>query len=100
MNGKALTQSIVNHLSENGTLSVFERFTATRIGAPLAYTSTSLYWYDYFAMALRLLVSGVPASLIPVRNASAWRYAANVNALRQLEITLPSSVVARINEIY
>lgn len=92
--------AMVDHFSENRTLAVFERFTASRIGAPLAYTSTSLFWYDYFAMALRLLVAGVPASEIPVRNASAWRYAANAKALRHLDISLPPSVVARINEIY
>lgn len=93
-------QEMVNHFNANKVLSVFERFTATRIGAPLAYASTSLYWYDYFALALRLLVAGVPASEIPVRTASAWRYAANANALQQLGIALPPSVVARINEIY
>ena len=93
-------KELIDYLNRSAAIGFFERFTATRIGAPFAYASTSLYWYDYFALALRLLVNGVPASQIPVRNASAWRYSVNVAAISDLKIALPDTVVSRINEAF
>ena len=93
-------KAVVDHLNASGTLGFFERFTATRIGAPLAYASTLQYWHHYFAQALRLLVSGVSAAQIPVRNASVWRYSANAGAIKSLGMELPETVVSRIHEIF
>jgi ABC-type uncharacterized transport system substrate-binding protein len=91
---------IINHLNESHTVGFFERFTATQRGAPFAYASTSLIWQDYFALAIKLLVSGVEPSQVPIRNVTAWRYAANAVAARDLGLVLPDSVISRIHAIY
>lgn len=91
---------IINHLNETYTVGFFERFTATQRGAPFAYASTSLLWQDYFALAIKLVVNGVEPSQVPIRNVSAWRYAANAAAIQDLGLALPESVVSRIHAIY
>ena len=91
---------IAARLNSHRTIGLFERFNAVSLGAAFGYEDTSYNWYAPFALAIRLLASGVPADSVPVRTPDAWKFAANLATLRRLNVEVPITVSVQLGRVF
>jgi ABC-type uncharacterized transport system substrate-binding protein len=92
--------AITEYLAEQGVLSYYERFTPLIGVGALAYEDTIIDWHRAVGEVVQRVVNGEAPSSIPFRGPDAWRFAANAQALRDLDFVLPPAAMNMISRVF